>query len=45
MLSGGLEVVLSVLVWLALRPWTPWLWAKSKWALVGLVGGGIAIGL
>lgn len=44
MLLGALEVILPILVWLALRRFAPWPWVKGKWALVGLLGGGIAIG-
>gem|GEM_PF-4337477 len=44
-LLGVLDVILPGLVWLALRRWAPWPWVKSKWALVGLLGGGITIGL
>ncbi|MGH9448868.1 MAG: hypothetical protein ACRD3O_24595 [Terriglobia bacterium] len=45
LLFGALQVVLPLLVWLALRRLAPWPWVKGKWALAGLLGGGIAIGL
>ena len=43
-LLGALGVIVPVLVWLALLRWTSWPWAKSKWAFVALLGGGIAAG-
>ena len=44
MLLGVLDVILPGLVWLVLGRLAPWPWVKSKWALVALLGGGIAIG-